>query len=75
MELDDFIIQPTTIQLNISEQIVKLAKQIDIQEHRNSRQLANDNWFTKAAKDANILLDDDDNNNNKLGDDEDNSGK
>ncbi|VDP54581.1 unnamed protein product [Schistosoma margrebowiei] len=74
LELDDFIIQPTTIQLNISEQIVQLAKQIDIQEHRNSRQLANDNWFTKAAKDANILLDDDDNN-NKLGDDEDNSGK
>lgn len=61
--------------MNISEQIVKLAKQIDIQEHRNSRQLANDNWFTKAAKDANILLDDDDNNNNKLGDDEDNGGK
>ncbi|CAH8596980.1 unnamed protein product [Schistosoma intercalatum] len=75
LELDDFIIQPTTIQLNISEQIVKLAKQIDIQEHRNSRQLANDNWFTKAAKDANILLDDDDDDNNKVGDDEDNSGK
>ncbi|CAH8625745.1 ATP-dependent RNA helicase ddx24 [Schistosoma haematobium] len=74
LELDDFIIQPTTIQLNISEQIVKLAKQIDIQEHRNSRQLANDNWFSKAAKDANILLDDDDDN-NKLGDDEDNGGK
>uniref|UniRef100_A0A5K4EMV8 ATP-dependent RNA helicase n=1 Tax=Schistosoma mansoni TaxID=6183 RepID=A0A5K4EMV8_SCHMA len=75
MELDDFTIQPTTIQLTISEQIVKLAKQIDIQEHRNSRKLANDNWFTKAAKDANILLDDDDDYNNKFDDDENISRK
>ncbi|CAH8592978.1 unnamed protein product [Heterobilharzia americana] len=57
-ELEDFIVQPTNINLTICEQIVQLAKQIDIQEHRNSRTAANDNWFTKAAKDANILLDD-----------------
>ncbi|VDQ13085.1 unnamed protein product [Trichobilharzia regenti] len=44
--------------MTICEQIVHLAKQIDIQVHRNSRKTANENWFAKAAKDANILLDD-----------------
>nr|CAX74016.1 DEAD-box ATP-dependent RNA helicase 13 [Schistosoma japonicum] len=71
-ELNDFSIQPTNIQLTVCEQIVNLAKQIDVEEHRNSRKIANDNWFTKAAKDANILLDDDDD--DKSGDEE-NSGK
>ncbi|CAH8547530.1 unnamed protein product [Schistosoma turkestanicum] len=74
-ELDDFHIQPTTVQLTISEQIVKLAKQIDIEEHRNSRQIANNNWFAKAAKDANILLDDDKDHSNKSSDDENNHRK
>ncbi|TNN05096.1 ATP-dependent RNA helicase DDX24 isoform 1 [Schistosoma japonicum] len=71
-ELNDFSIQPTNIQLTVCEQIVNLAKQIDVEEHRNSRKIANDNWFTKAAKDANILLDDD--YDDKSGDEE-NSGK
>nr|CAH8865858.1 unnamed protein product [Trichobilharzia regenti] len=57
-ELEDFAVQPSNIHLTICEQIVHLAKQIDIQVHRNSRKTANENWFAKAAKDANILLDD-----------------
>ncbi|CAH8865613.1 unnamed protein product [Trichobilharzia szidati] len=61
-ELEDFAVQPSNIHLTICEQIVQLAKQIDIQVHRNSRKTANENWFAKAAKDANILLDDDDDN-------------
>ncbi|KAK4468461.1 hypothetical protein MN116_007665, partial [Schistosoma mekongi] len=71
-ELNDFSIQPTNIQLTVCEQIVNLAKHIDVEEHRNFRKIANDNWFTKAAKDANILLDDDD---NKSGDEENNGKK
>ncbi|KAF6779420.1 hypothetical protein AHF37_00916 [Paragonimus kellicotti] len=58
-DLPDLPVEPTHFQLVACEQIVQLAKQLDLAEHSVKRRAANEVWFTRAARDADIELDSD----------------
>ncbi|XP_068227040.1 ATP-dependent RNA helicase DDX24 isoform X2 [Palaemon carinicauda] len=54
---------PFPVEVNIMEQVKKrvdFARQLELMDHSNRKERAEDNWFKKAARDADILLDSDD---------------
>ncbi|KAF5400991.1 hypothetical protein PHET_05809 [Paragonimus heterotremus] len=58
-DLPDLPVEPSHFQLVACERIVHLAKQLDLAEHSVKRRAANEVWFTRAARDADIELDSD----------------
>ncbi|THD21200.1 DEAD-box ATP-dependent RNA helicase 13 [Fasciola hepatica] len=55
-DLCDFPLDPCQFQLTACEKLVELAKRLDLMEHTASREKANEDWFSQAAKSADILL-------------------
>ncbi|TPP62001.1 DEAD-box ATP-dependent RNA helicase 13, partial [Fasciola gigantica] len=55
-DLCDFPLDPCQFQLTACEKLVELAKRLDLMEHTASREKANEDWFSQAAKGADILL-------------------
>ncbi|VDP88864.1 unnamed protein product [Echinostoma caproni] len=62
LDLTDFPLEPTQFQLTACEKIVELARRLDLTAHTASRKKANDDWFSQAAKSADILLESDEDN-------------
>lgn len=59
-DMAELPVLPSTSQLGWCERIVRAAKALDLAHHSANRQMVNDNWFSRAAKEADILLDSDD---------------
>ncbi|XP_064083303.1 ATP-dependent RNA helicase DDX24-like [Macrobrachium nipponense] len=62
---------PFPVDVNVMDQVktrVDFARQLELMEHSNRKERAQDNWLKKAAREAEIMLDDDDDDEDEVAD-------